>query len=496
MPLFSGIEIPGKPDLDNIRNLDLLPLPMIRRMQRLGFAIDIPYFADLSSQFDREMRVLQREISDYIPIDRLEDFTNKAVQAEEGAEGGEGYGGINANSAEQIGTLLFDVLNIGRGYELKQTKGGKRLSTDKKQLTKIQFEHPVVAKVLAYKERAKLKSTYSDALPKLARRHPRSVGSSVCPVCEMRHEHETWRVHTEIVTTRTETGRLASRKPNLQNIPQRSALGEKIRAGFIASPGNVLVSVDFSQIELRVMAHCANVKSMIQVYENDGDIHEQTCLDCFGLDSVDQIDKIRHRIPAKTANFLTGYGGSAKALLEQLGLAFSTLIAEGKLDKIPEWLDLEWCERFIANWFEVRPEIRDYMELQAYRARRYGMVWTMFGRPRLTPEMQSFHTWIRAAGLRQAGNQPIQGCAADQMKLTMAAVEEGLMEYEEAGVWCRPILPVHDQLLVETGVEDGEEVLGMMMAKFDNVMWDQERREHRFRVPIKSDGGMMERWQK
>lgn len=488
MSLFGGVEVTGHPSLENIRRLDLLPIPMIRRCQRLGFAIDKDYFAGLSSQFSSEMRELERDITNYIPPGRLREFSDKIIQVEDA----EGEVAINANSAEQVGKLLFEMLGIGEGKNLKRTKKG-RISTAKTQLRELELEHPAVRLVLDFKERSKLKSTYTDGLPRKAKFHPRG---SCCPVCELPHDADTWRVHGEATTTRAETGRIQIKNPPLQTIPQRTELGAAVRAGFVASPGKRLVSVDFSQIELRMMAHLANCQSMIDVYERDGDIHMETAMQCFEISDPEKVDKVSHRIPAKTASFLCMYGGSGPALHKQLLMAFMILISEKKLDRVPSWLTVEWCDEFVRTWFAKRPEVEEYLDLQAYRARRYGMVWDIFGRVRLVPEVRSCHRWIKEAGVRQAGNMADQGSSAGLMKLSMASVEEGLLQMLEMGAWCWPLLVVHDQLIVEADEDVAEDVLEMMTAKFDSVMDDQDTGERMFRVPIKSDGEIMERWKK
>jgi len=499
MALYAGIEIPGRPSLENVRRLDLLPIPMIRDMQRVGMSIDREGFHRLSSRFRSEMVQLEKDIASYIPHDRLEEFASKATELEEE----QGDASLNAASAEQIGKLLFDILHVGSEKQLRMTKAGDRISTGKKQLELIKSDHPVVQKVLDYRERAKLVTTYTERLPLIAKFHPRSVGSSTCPVCELHHDDDTYRVHTEIVTTRAETGRLASRHPNLTNLPARTELGALVRAEFKASPGKRINTRDFAQIELRGLAHCAQAASMIQVYAEDKDIHVYTACEAFGVSyehyrrllalKKDQLTKeekadldefkMYKRMPSKNINFAIVYGISAKGLIAQLALS-------GVL-----WSEDE-ANAFIDRWFNLYPEVKDYLELQYYRAKRYGMVWDLFGRVRLVPEVRSFHSWIRSAGLRQAGNMPIQALSAGQLKLTMGKLQVGLEGLREAGVDCHPMIAVHDQLLIETPEEDTGLVDELMEACFENVMRDEETGEEMFRVPVKSDGAVMENWVK
>jgi len=498
--LYSGITLPGQPDLENIRRLDLLPIPMVRKMQRYGIAVDIPYLQQFSSELGREMRELEHDIASVVPPDALHLFSEKAadIEAEQGAAD------LNANSAAQIRSLLFDVLKVGRGRELKTTADGK-ISTGKKQLELCRDDHPVVHKVLQYRERSKLQSAFADSLPRKAKFHPANKDGS-CPICELPHVVATWRVHTEFPTTRTETGRFASRNPNLQQIPARSELGAKIRLAFYAAPGNRLVSSDFSQIELRDLAHCANAASMIGVYQEDKDIHIFTACATFGKDFnyyTDLSEKkeanrltpeekivwsdfaLHCRLPSKNVNFMIVYGATAVGLQAQLAL--SGLY----------WTEDE-CDDFIQRWFALYPEVQSYMELQHYRARRYGFVWDVFGRVRRVPETHSCHSYIRSAGLRQAGNMPIQSTSAGQTKLAMGELDEDFTNIysDGAGPFVWPLLTIHDQLMVETSEDSAEDIRDIMIDRFSNVMTDRETGENCWRVPVKSDGEILERWKK
>ena len=476
MNLFGGVTLPGEPDLENVRRLDLLPVNMVRKMQRLGIAIDVPYLQDFSAELGREMAGLEKEIAGYIPLDALHRFSDQAAEIEDA----QGVASLNANSAVQIRALLFDLLKVGRGRDLKTTANGE-ISTGKKQLELCRDDHPVVHKVLQYRERSKLKSAFADALPKRAKRHP----GGDCPVCELRHVEATWRVHTEFTMTRTETGRFASKNPNLQQIPARSELGRRIRQAFLASPGTRLVSTDFSQIELRDLAHSAQARSMIEVYERDGDIHEYTAMRAFDIKDAAQVDKIKHRLPCKTVNFGIVYGMQAQGLQAQLAV-----------------MGLFWTEEqssdFIERWFNLYPEVGAYMELQYYRARRYGYVWDVFGRVRRVPETRSCHPYIRSAGLRQAGNMPIQSASAGQTKLVMGELDEDISNIyaDGKGIWAWPLLTIHDQLVVEVEEAAADDVRDIMQDRFNRVMIDKETGENLWRVPVKSDGEILTRWKK
>lgn len=479
--LYGGIGLPGCPDYENIRKLDQLPVPMIRRMHRLGVAIDIPYLNDLTVMLEREMEDLRIDIACEIPPDKLDEFVGKAANVDD-------WSPINVESGDQLATLIFDVLGVGKGTNLKTTKGGDRLSTGKKQLELLKKEHPVIGLVLNYRERSKLRNTYTLKLPKIAVLHPRGD----CPVCELKHVADSWRVHTEILTTRTDTGRLASKAPNLQNIPARTVLGRLVRAAFIPTPGMVLVACDYAQIELRLLAHCSEDPVMIKAFRDGVDIHLATAMHAFGITDPAQVDKLLHRAPCKNVNFGIVYGLTESGLYDQMALTYATA---GK--PLPDYIDVSWCGEFIRNWFGVYKCVEPYMDKQAYRTRRYGCVWTEAGRVRLVPEVRSVHKWIASAGLRQAGNCPIQGLAADVMKVGMARVEREVLEPTlREGVWCWPLLPIHDEILVECEEDYAEYVLERMGEEMGLSMTDVDTNRNMCRVPIGSDGKVMDRWKK
>lgn len=228
MALFGGIILPGKPDLENARKLDRLPIPMIRKMQRYGIAFDIEGADRLTNEvINPEIARLEKEIKDFVPRDKLGMFMGEAGEV---VEGWDDDGNFNVNSSEQLAGLLFKHLGLGKGQKLKKTAEGQ-YSTGKKQLESIKNEHPIIALILKYKEYVKVKNTYSTKLPKVAKYHPRNHDGS-CPVCELPHVESTWRVHSEYTTTRAVTGRLASKNTNLQNITARTKLGRMIRELF------------------------------------------------------------------------------------------------------------------------------------------------------------------------------------------------------------------------------------------------------------------------
>lgn len=498
MSLYGSVTLSGKPDLENVRRLDLLPIPMIVRMERYGIAIDPGYLLRFSAELGEEMAALAKDIASYVPTPQLDRFVELSGEIEEE----EGAPEINPSSALAIRALLYETLHVGRTRELRRTPKGQ-LSTDKKQLELLRGDHPVVPKILEYRQRSKLKSAFADSLPLKAQYHP--AGPS-CPVCELAHAESTHRVHTRFLTTRAETGRLASRNPNLQQIPVRSDLGGRIRRSFLASPGTKLVSVDFSQIELRDLAHLANAKSMIQIYRDGKDIHMATACETFDrdYDHYFALSKLKEsgqkllpeekadwnefalhcRLPSKNTNFMIVYGATARGLQAQLSL--SGLV----------WSE-DQCEDFIQRWFDLYPEVKDYIELQHYRAKRYGYVWDPFGRVRRVPEVHSTLGYIREQGLRQAMNMPIQSCSAGQTKLVMGELDEvfdGL--YRENDVWVWPLLTIHDQLIVEVDQLLAPVICQTMIDAFREVMHDRTTRVTLWRTPIESDGEILARWSK
>lgn len=484
MRLFGGITIPGAPDLENVSKLDTLPIPLIRRMHRYGIAIDTEYFRMLTADLRREMDDLRRDICCEIPPDKLDMFIGMSNQVDD-------WSPINVESGEQLAKLMFDVLGVGIGRQLKLTKGGKRISTGKKQLELLKNDHPVIPMILNYRERSKMVNTYTDKLPRIAILHPKS---KCCPVCELPHVEATRRIHTTFTTTRTDTGRLASKEPNLQNIPARTEIGRRVRAGFIASPGTRLIGRDFGQIELRLLAHAAVEHALIDIFRKKQDPHTITAMRAFHK-TKEEVEKgqgkLLYRAPCKNVNFGIVYGLSAPGLYDLMAVTYATAGLP-----MPDWLTQDWCDRFIRDWFALYPEVKAYMELQYYRARRYGIVWDMFGRIRRVPEVRSVHSWIRAAGLRQAGNMPIQSDSAGLMKLSMGELEERVIVMLEMGYWVWPLLSIHDELIVEGGEDEAEEISAVMGGVMEEVLVDRDSGKNMLRVPVTSDGKVMERWVK
>lgn len=482
MALYGGITIPGKPDLENIRKLDLLPMRSVIEMQRYGMAIDIPHLEQLTEMLTKEINELRIEICSYIPPEKLDEFIEKSNM-----DADDDYLPMNVESTKQMRKLLFEVLGVGKGHQLKMTKSGD-ISTGKRQMEARKQDHPVIPIVLKYREYSKLRGTYTAKLPRIAVLHREGKN---CLRCGLYHRADTMRIHTQLMSTRTSTGRYASKDPNLQNIPARSVYGKETRKAFVASPGTVIVGVDFAQLQLRILAHCAQETKMIWIFENGKDPHTMTAAWTFEVDE-DKVVK-EQRDPSKNVNFALVFGETPRGLYEQL-----VSDSYGKSGTpVPAWLTEKWCEEFFVKWHKIYTDVEPYMQTQYNRARRYGCVWDLFGRIRRIPEVRSVHKRIIAAGLRQAGNHPIQAPDSGMMRLAMAETQEAIVKFFRLeGLWCQPLMTIHDELLLEVEEEYGQLAKEMMVSVFENVLVDRVTGENLCRVPIKAEGTLMKRWGK
>ena len=329
---------------------------------------------------------------------------------------------FNINSPKQLGEILFGKLNLPHG---KKTKTG--WSTNADVLEKLRYEAPIVGAVLEYRQYAKLKSTYADGLLKAM--------------------DPDGRIRTRFQMTVTDTGRLSSREPNLQNIPTRTELGSEIRKMFIPAEGCVLVDADYSQIELRLLAHISGDAAMQAAFTSGADIHTATASQVFHVPSADVTHEMRRR--AKAVNFGIVYGISAFSLSQDIGVT----VAEAKA--------------YMEAYFATFPGVRRYMDDVVTQARERGFVETLFHRRRELPEIRSSNFNLRAFGERVALNMPIQGTAADIMKLAMVAVERRLKkELPEAAL----VLQVHDELIVECPEAQAEAAAKLLEEEMEQVV--------------------------
>jgi len=334
--------------------------------------------------------------------------------------GGETF---NIHSPKQLQKILFEKLKLPAG---KKTKEG--FSTDMEVLTDLARHHELPAEILAYRSLAKLKSTYVDALPALI--HP-----------------DTGRIHTSYNQMVTATGRLSSSNPNLQNIPIRTPEGKRIRQAFIADPGCVLISADYSQIELRVLAHLSEDEALIEAFASDEDIHTRTAADVFGVFPETVTPEMRRQ--AKVINFGILYGMSAFGLSKELGVSVKT------------------AQAYIDGYFQRYKKVRAYLDGILEGARRDGFVCTLLNRRRYLPDIHSKIPSVRQFAERTAINTPIQGTAADLIKVAMVNIAALLKKKKLAA---RLIMQVHDELVVEAPEEEQKEVTALVKKEMEEVI--------------------------
>ena len=347
-------------------------------------------------------------------------------------------GELNINSPKQLGELLFEKLGLPA---VKRTKSG--YSTNADVLEKLKNKHPIIQAILDYRMLAKLKSTYADGLVK--------------------EIAEDGRIHTTFQNTVTATGRLSSTEPNLQNIPVRTELGSEIRKMFIPADGCVFIDADYSQIELRVLAHIADDAHMQAAFRSGMDIHTATAAQVFGV-APDEVTPLQRR-HAKAVNFGIVYGISEFSLAEDIGVTRKE------------------AKAYIDSYLENYSGVRNYMHEIVRKAKENGYVTTLFGRKRELPELKSNNFNIRSFGERVALNSPIQGTAADIIKLAMLHVDTAL---RNAGLRGRLILQVHDELIVECPVEEAETVKTLVKEQMEHVM--------ELSVPLLAEANVGESW--
>jgi DNA polymerase I len=336
---------------------------------------------------------------------------------------------FNVKSTQQLAEILFDKLNL----QPPRRSRTKVRSTAAEVLEELALIHELPKKILEHRELAKVKSTYADALPKLI--HP-----------------VTSRLHTQLCQTGTATGRLSSSNPNLQNIPVRTALGREIRAAFVAPPGRLLLSADYSQIELRILAHVSEDAVLIDAFRNAEDIHSRTAQEVFGVGPMAQTPE--HRRVAKVINFGVIYGLSAFGLAQELGI------------------DTKEGAKFIAAYFERYSGVKKYLDAQIAEVRKTGFSKTLFGRTRQIPEINSPQPNLRNFAERTAMNNPMQGAAADLIKLAMIELDRRMAgEFES-----RMILQVHDELLFEAPEKELPRLRKLVKEVMEGV--------HRLSVPL------------
>ncbi len=395
--------------------IDLPLVPVLARMEEAGVKLDCQLLAGLSQRLERDCAAKEREIHDKAGVK------------------------FNINSPKQLGDVLFNRLNLPKPTKYGK---GKTISTAQEVLESLAAEHEVPRLVLDYRQLSKLKSTYVDALPLLCR-----TGTS--------------RLHTSFNQAGTATGRLSSYNPNLQNIPIRTELGREIRAAFIAEPGNLLLKADYSQIELRLLAHFSQDPLLTRAFLSGGDVHKATASELFGV-PLAEVTK-EQRAAAKTVNFATIYGQREFSLAQQLG--------------IPQ----AQAKQFIADYFAKYSGVRQFIDQTLEVARREQQVKTLFGRVRPIPDILSKNFNLRGFAERTAVNTPLQGTAADLIKLAMIRIDGELRRLRS-----RMLLQVHDELVFETPPDEVETLRELVRREMEQV--------YSLRVPLVVDIGVGPNW--
>jgi DNA polymerase-1 len=414
--VFRG-QVEASETLKVYEDIDLPLSPVLLRMERAGVRVDLPVLAEISRRITGEMAVLSEQI--------YEQSGNR----------------FNINSPKQLGDVLFNKMNLPR--PLKYGKG-KVISTAQDVLEELAAHHPVPRLVLEFRGLAKLKSNYVDALPLLTDAEQR--------------------VHTTFNQVGTSTGRLSSTNPNLQNIPIRTALGREIRAAFIAAPGNVLLSADYSQIELRLLAHFSQDPLLLEAYRTGQDIHTLTAAEVFQI-PADKLDK-QTRDRAKAINFGIVYGISAFGLAQQnIGI------------------DQHEARMYIERYFERYAGVRTFIDTVLAETRKTQQVRTMHGRVRPIPDILSSNANMRGFAERTAVNTPLQGTAADLIKIAMIRLDA---EMARRKMRSRMTLQVHDELVFDAPVGEAHELRELVRGEMEGVA--------ELSVPLVADVGMGPNW--
>lgn len=393
--------------LELFENIEMPLIEVLADMEKEGVSLDKDFLLHLSRDFDKKLKSLTREIYEMV--------------------GGE----FNINSPKQLSSILFEKLKLPR---IKRTKTGS--STDTEVLQKLSTIHPVAAALLEFREISKLKSTYIDGLMKLL--HPK-----------------TGKIHSSFNQTGTATGRLASRRPNLQNIPIKTNLGKKIRQAFIADKkANLLLSADYSQIELRMLAHLSGDKNLTSSFKEGSDIHRLTASLIFGQDQEKVSAQMRDA--AKTVNFGIIYGMSAYGLSRDLRIK------------------QEQAEEFIQAYFRRYPGVKKFIAHQIEQARAFGFVTTLLRRRRYIPQIKSQNEGLRQFAQRVAINAPVQGSASDLIKAAMIEIYRGI---KTGKLSTRMLLQVHDELVFSVPQDELDQAEALIKDKMENAI--------RLKVPIK-----------
>ena len=381
------------------REIDFPLMAVLARMEVRGIKLDTDFLKTMSDELSGQIKAVQKDMYELV-----------------GQE-------FNIGSPAQLAEILFGKLQLST---VGVKKGKTGYSTGQKELDKLRGQHPIIELIETYRELTKLQNTYLDALPKLV--------------------DEESRLHTDFRQDVAATGRLSSSEPNLQNIPVRSEVGRKIREAFVPEKGNVFVSADYSQFELRLAAVLAGDRAMIKDFNSDIDIHAKTASDVYQI-PLEQVSKNQRR-DAKVINFGVLYGMGPHALAQNTGMSFHE------------------AKTFIDEYFRLRAPIRKYIDATIAKAKNDEYVETYFGRRRPTPDARSSNFVVRAAAERAAANMPIQGTEADLMKMAMLEVEKKLDGLGEQ------VLQIHDSILVECPKKNADQVRELLVETMENIYPD------------------------
>ena len=379
-------------------NLDREAGTVLQKMSQTGVLVDFNFLKDFGHELKGRLAKLEKDI-----------YSNTGHE-------------FNLNSPKQLQVVLFDELNLP---VIRKTKTGR--STDEDTLQELSVAHPVIPLLLEYRQIFKLVSTYIDALPQYA--------------------GPDGRIHSTFNVEGAATGRISSKDPNLQNIPVKGEAGGEIRKAFIAPSGKTLLSADYSQIELRIMAHLADDPGLKEAFSKNLDIHALTASKIFDC-PVDKVTKAQRNV-GKTMNFATLYGQGPRALSRQLKVGFET------------------ASQYIDEYFLKFPKVRDWMEKTLAFGYENGYVETIWGRKRYIPELKADNRMIKSAGERAAVNHPVQGSAADMIKKAMVLIDK---EISKGFDGCSLILQVHDELLFECDPDSAEETAKMVKDNMENAL--------------------------
>ncbi|MFC2086915.1 DNA polymerase I [Bacteroidota bacterium] len=405
--------------LENLFNKTESPLiRVLSDMEMAGFKLDHAFLKSYAVELKNELEQIEKDI-----------FKLSGYE-------------FNISSPKQLGEILFDRLKIDE--KAKKTSKSKQYSTSEETLIRLKDKHEIIPKILEQRSVKKLLSTYVEALPELV-------------------NQTTGKIHTSFNQTVAATGRLSSTSPNLQNIPIREERGREIRKAFIPSQGNSLLAADYSQIELRIMAHFSKDKYLIEAFKNNEDIHASTASKIFNV-KLDEVTRDM-RSGAKTANFGIIYGISAFGLSQRLNI------------KRSEAKDL------IDSYFDAFPGVKKYMEESVVKAREYGYVQTILGRKRMLPDINSRNATVRGFAERNAINAPIQGSAADIIKIAMINIHK---EFLDKKYQTKMILQVHDELIFDTPAKEIEEIKIIVKEKMEKAIF--------LDVPLVVDVGIGKNW--